>query len=169
MQLLNHLRTIVSTARTRAFKIIFVPHHRWQAGDIVALEHRGSSGFANTDLDLQLKQHGIRRIVLIGMIANTCIESTGRFGMELGYNVTLVKDALTCISLTLPVIVNSSLSPLSEALPNTSGWRQRRLSRRMHADRPDFERIARGKPFIVSGSASDGSAAGRTPRGVRAG
>jgi Isochorismatase family len=55
-----------------------------QAGDVVALEHWGSSGFANTDLDLQLKQHSLRRIVLIGMIANTCIESTGRFGMELG-------------------------------------------------------------------------------------
>jgi len=25
----------------------------------VALEHWGSSGFANTDLDLQLKKHGI--------------------------------------------------------------------------------------------------------------
>ena len=69
-----------------------------QAGDIVALEHWGSSGFANTDLDLQLKQHGIRRIVLIGMIANTCIESTGRFGMELGYHVTLVKDATAAFS-----------------------------------------------------------------------
>ncbi|MER6220524.1 isochorismatase family cysteine hydrolase [Streptomyces sp900105755] len=64
-----------------------------QPGDVVAHEHWGSSGFANTDLDLQLKQHGIRRIVLIGLIANTCIEATGRFGMELGYHVTLVKDA----------------------------------------------------------------------------
>jgi nicotinamidase-related amidase len=27
------------------------------------------------------------------MLAKTCIESTGRFGMELGYHVTLVKDA----------------------------------------------------------------------------
>ena len=71
---------------------------RPQAGDVVALEHWGSSGFANTDLDLQLKQHGIRRIVLIGMIANTCLESTGRFGMELGYHVTLVKDATAAFS-----------------------------------------------------------------------
>jgi isochorismate hydrolase len=37
--------------------------------------------------------HGIEKIILIGMLANTCIESTGRFGMELGYHVTLVKDA----------------------------------------------------------------------------
>jgi nicotinamidase-related amidase len=30
-----------------------------QPGDIVALEHWCSSGFANTDLDVQLKQHSI--------------------------------------------------------------------------------------------------------------
>jgi hypothetical protein len=48
-------------------------------------------GFANTDLDRLLKQHDIERIVVIGMIANTCIESTSRFGMGLGYPVTLVR------------------------------------------------------------------------------
>jgi nicotinamidase-related amidase len=62
-------------------------------GDIVIKEHWAQSGFANTDLDQQLKQHGIQKVVLIGLLANTCIESTGRFAMELGYHVTLVKDA----------------------------------------------------------------------------
>jgi nicotinamidase-related amidase len=32
------------------------------------------------------------------MNANTCIESTGRFGMELGYHVTRVKDATAAFS-----------------------------------------------------------------------
>ena len=50
-----------------------------QAGDIVVHEHWGSSGFANTDLDFQLKQFGISHVILVGMIANTCIEVTGRF------------------------------------------------------------------------------------------
>ena len=50
------------------------------------------------DLDLQLKQHGVRRIILTGLVANTCIEATGRFGMELGYHVTLVKDATAAFS-----------------------------------------------------------------------
>ena len=31
--------------------------------------------------------------LLVGFVANTCIESTARFGMELGYHVTLIKDA----------------------------------------------------------------------------
>jgi ureidoacrylate peracid hydrolase len=64
-----------------------------QPGDIVALEHWCSSGFANTDLDLQLKKHGIHKLIVIGLIAHTCVESTVRFAAELGYEVTVVKDA----------------------------------------------------------------------------
>src|SRR5689334_15457389 len=62
-------------------------------GDIVAAEHWCSSGFANTDLDLQLKKHGIHRLIIIGLIAHTCIEATVRYAAELGYEVTVVKDA----------------------------------------------------------------------------
>ena len=64
-----------------------------QAGDIVAQEHWCSSGFANTDLDLQLKRHGIQKLIVAGLIAHTCVESTVRFAVELGYDVTVVKDA----------------------------------------------------------------------------
>ena len=72
----------------------FVP----QAGDIVVKEHWAQSGFANTDLDFQLKQHGVTHVVAVGMLANTCIESTSRFAMELGYHVTLLRDATAAFS-----------------------------------------------------------------------
>jgi nicotinamidase-related amidase len=62
-------------------------------GEIVASEHWCSSGFANTDLDLLLKRHGIHQLIVIGLIAHTCIEATVRFAVELGYQVTVVKDA----------------------------------------------------------------------------
>ena len=62
-------------------------------GDIVVKEHWAQSGFANTDLDQQLRQHGITHVVVVGLLANTCIESTARYAMELGYHVTLVRDA----------------------------------------------------------------------------
>jgi nicotinamidase-related amidase len=71
----------------------FHPDFAPVAGDLVAQEHWASSGFANTDLNLLLKQHGIAKIVLIGMKVNTCIDTTARFGQELGYHVTLIKDA----------------------------------------------------------------------------
>ena len=67
-------------------------------GDVLIKEHWAQNGFANTDLDLQLKQHGIQKIILVGVIANSCVESTGRYGMELGYHVTLVKDATAAFS-----------------------------------------------------------------------
>ncbi len=76
----------------------FHPEFQPRSGDIVIKEHWAQSGFGNTDLDFQLKQHGIDRVIVIGMLANTCIESTGRYAMELGYHVTLVKDATAAFS-----------------------------------------------------------------------
>ena len=69
-----------------------------QPGDVLALEHWCSSGFANTDLDLQLKKHGIHQLIVIGLIAHTCVEATVRYGAELGYEVTMVKDATASYS-----------------------------------------------------------------------
>lgn len=64
-----------------------------QPGDVVAHERWCSSGFANTDLDLQLKRHGIEQVIVMGLIAHTCVEATVRFAAELGYDVTVVRDA----------------------------------------------------------------------------
>ena len=72
----------------------FHPDFEPRADEVVAQEHWLSSGFANTDLDLQLKKHGLSRVIVIGMRANTCIESTVRFAAELGYEVTVVNDAI---------------------------------------------------------------------------
>jgi len=71
----------------------FRPEFAPKPGEIVAQEHWCSSGFANTDLDLQLKKHGIHKLIVIGLIAHTCIEATVRYAAELGYEVTVVKDA----------------------------------------------------------------------------
>ena len=69
-----------------------------EPGDIVVKEHWGASSFANTDLDVQLRQHGITHVIFIGLIANTCIETSARYAAELGYHVTLVRDATAAMS-----------------------------------------------------------------------
>ena len=69
-----------------------------QPGEIIAQEHWCSSGFANTDLDLLLKRQGVHKLVVIGLRANTCVESTVRHAIELGYEVTMVKDATASFS-----------------------------------------------------------------------
>lgn len=65
-----------------------------ETGEVVVQEHWCSSGFANTDLDLQLKAYGIRKLIVIGLIAHTCVEATVRCAAELGYDATVVKDAI---------------------------------------------------------------------------
>ncbi len=72
----------------------FGPDH----GDIVVKEHWGASSFANTDLDMQLRQRGITHVIFIGAIANTCTEASARAAAELGYHVTLVRDATAALS-----------------------------------------------------------------------
>jgi nicotinamidase-related amidase len=69
------------------------PEFAPKAGDTIVSEHWGSSGFANTDLDFRLKQKGITHVIVVGLLANTCVECTARYASELGYHVTLVRDA----------------------------------------------------------------------------
>jgi len=115
-----NLRKLIPAVRAAGIQVFIVPHHRsdahghdydgWQhvnlfnpefgpqKGDVIIKEHWAQSGFANTDLDMQLKQHGIQKLIFVGLVANTCIESTARFGMELGYHVTLVIDGTAAFS-----------------------------------------------------------------------
>ena len=69
-----------------------------QPGDLIAQEHWTSSGFAGTDLDMLLRQHGVSRVVVAGNRANTCIDATGRYAVELGYHTTLISDAIAAFS-----------------------------------------------------------------------
>ena len=64
-----------------------------QPGETVVGEHWCSSGFANTDLDLQLKRQAIQKLIVMGLVAHTCVEATVRFAAELGYDVVVVRDA----------------------------------------------------------------------------
>jgi nicotinamidase-related amidase len=47
---------------------------------------------------VQLRQHGITHVIFVGLIANTCIETSARHAAELGYHVTLVRDATAAMS-----------------------------------------------------------------------
>jgi ureidoacrylate peracid hydrolase len=44
------------------------------------------------------KRHGIHQLIVIGLIAHTCMEATVRYAAELGYEVTVVKDATASYS-----------------------------------------------------------------------
>ena len=52
-------------------------------GDVVISKHWNQSSFHNTDLDWQLRQREITHLVFAGLVANSCIETTGRVANEL--------------------------------------------------------------------------------------
>jgi ureidoacrylate peracid hydrolase len=79
----------------------------------------------------KLKRHGIHKLIVVGQKANTCIEATVRYAAELGYDVTLVKDAIasynweemrTTLEINLPNYATSILSAADTiaALEHTS-------------------------------------------------
>ena len=59
---------------------------------VVASPHK-VYGPENNDLALQLRKHGISKAILGGMSANLCVEAHLRGLLELGFEVTVVKDA----------------------------------------------------------------------------
>jgi ureidoacrylate peracid hydrolase len=60
--------------------------------EFVVDKHR-YSGFAGTRLDLLLRSHGVRTIVVCGFATSGCVESTVRDGFFADYYVVLAADA----------------------------------------------------------------------------
>jgi nicotinamidase-related amidase len=92
----------------------FHPELLPQAGDIVLLPHKSCDVF-QTDLAEHLESRGITHLVIAGMTANLCCESTGRHGTEAGYDVTFISDAIgaaglpeyeAAININFPLIAN---------------------------------------------------------------
>ena len=54
--------------------------------------------FMHTDLHDYLQQQGVTQVVIAGVATSIGVESTARQAFELGYNVSLVTDAMTDMS-----------------------------------------------------------------------
>lgn len=93
----------------------FHPELRPKEEDIVLLPHKSCDVF-RTDLPGHLEKMGITHLVIAGMTANLCVESTCRHAMEEGYDVTNLYDAIgasgvpeyeVAINVNLPMISNA--------------------------------------------------------------
>lgn len=62
-------------------------------GDTVFVKQT-SSAFASTDLASHLQDAGITDLVVTGAVAGFCVNSTVRAGADLGFNMTVVRDAV---------------------------------------------------------------------------
>lgn len=72
----------------------------------------GFNGFANTELDTVLRDHGIRRVLLAGLLTSLCIDSTGRAAYERGYSVTVLSDCTSARTATEQDFFCSTVFPL---------------------------------------------------------
>ncbi len=66
-------------------------------GDVLLTKNR-YGGFTGTNLDLILRNLGVKTIIMTGVATNVCVESTAREGFMLDYNVVLVEDACATTS-----------------------------------------------------------------------
>jgi ureidoacrylate peracid hydrolase len=96
----------------------FHPDLQPQQGDVVLLPHKGVDVF-QSDLPEHLERLGTTHLVIAGMTANLCCESTGRHAMERGYDVTFLRDAIgadtvaayeVAVRLNYPLIGNGVLT-----------------------------------------------------------
>jgi ureidoacrylate peracid hydrolase len=92
------LQRILKGFRRGGFGSRYYPTLQPINGDIIASEHDCSSGFTGTDLHEKLQEKSITHVVLAGLLSNTCIESTARSALDLGYHVTLLTDAVAAWS-----------------------------------------------------------------------
>ena len=51
------------------------------------------NSFLKTDLESKLKEKGITKLIVVGMMTHMCIDATVRAGVDLGYEVLLLEDA----------------------------------------------------------------------------
>ena len=62
-----------------------------EPSDIIVINF-DSSAFSHTDLDCMLRAKGTKQLFLAGIATNWIVESTTRYGAELGYDITVLED-----------------------------------------------------------------------------
>jgi nicotinamidase-related amidase len=63
-----------------------------RTGEIVVGKHHPNS-FRDTNLQDELQKFGTNQLVIVGMQTHMCLEAATRAAADLGYQVTVVKDA----------------------------------------------------------------------------
>ncbi|GGF70266.1 putative isochorismatase family protein YddQ [Paenibacillus albidus] len=51
------------------------------------------NSFLKTELENKLKENGVTKVVIVGMMTHMCIDATVRAAVDLGYDTTLIEDA----------------------------------------------------------------------------
>ncbi len=74
------------------------PGGAWIAGlepeaDELVVQKDVNSGFIGTNLEIELRRRGVRRLAVVGFFTNMCVETTVRMAGNMGFDTYLVHDA----------------------------------------------------------------------------
>jgi nicotinamidase-related amidase len=81
-------------------------------GEIVLEGKRTLSAFNHTELDTLLKQHAIKNLVLAGFLTNVCVSASAHSGYDLGYTITIARDACGATSQANQNYVEREVAPV---------------------------------------------------------
>ncbi|CAM5745491.1 putative Streptothricin hydrolase [Streptomyces afghaniensis 772] len=116
--LLDRLRPLAEKARALGVPVVHVQDddlgdvdsEEWQIDPRLGVEEGDlkvrkveCDAFHETRLDELLRSHGIRHLVVAGLVTELCIDSTCRKAVTLGYDVTLVSDGHSTPAKHLPL------------------------------------------------------------------
>jgi nicotinamidase-related amidase len=139
-----NINALLDKARDEGVPVVWVQHadehlqrdtEPWQyVPELVRREseplvHKGyTDAFADTDLEDQLAERGVGRLVVVGAQTDVCIRATLHGALVRGYDATLVGDAHTTEDLTeygapapQQVIAHTNLYWSSEQAPGRRG------------------------------------------------
>ncbi|MBK1987050.1 cysteine hydrolase family protein [Sphaerospermopsis aphanizomenoides BCCUSP55] len=81
---------------------------------------RGLNAFSNTDLDSVLKSKNITNVILAGTVTSICIDSTGRYAHEQGYQVQILSDCTSSRTIFEHEFYTSQIFPLYAQVSTSS-------------------------------------------------
>lgn len=58
------------------------------------------NSFLKTDLESKLRDKGVNKVVVVGMMTHMCIDATVRAAVDLGFETTLIEDACATLDLS---------------------------------------------------------------------
>jgi nicotinamidase-related amidase len=108
-RIVGNIEALVGKARSSGTPVLWVQHSdqelkygsvAWNlasnfkpaAGEYL-IQKKYNSSFAETDLEVKLKQLGVKRLVLAGAATNWCLRATAYSAIDRGYNIVIVSDA----------------------------------------------------------------------------
>jgi len=137
-RVIANIARAVERARSQGVPVLWVQHEndgmphgspQWQwvpelkpAPGEPRIYKRYNSGFEETTLDAELARLGATHITLAGAESNWCIRATAYGAIERGYDLTLVKDGHTAISMHLDNGVAVEASHVVDDLNITMSW-----------------------------------------------